>query len=226
MTRCHEDESCSKVLNFLERLDDRIRCAQEETVTVTKPWEDVGGNRSFGYIFSEKSADWTNTFELEISTLTDLYDVFLQGQFWVKNESKVPNIIRERDVVTAESNWSFCSVVVEFELIFCHPCFDVICACTEFFEEVVYFTERGRSLMMIDDSPTHVFIYLPISIQLYTVSFIHASSYPQYHSCIQLFFCIIHLWICLSTHIIHLCIQLSSVLFMCLVILYVIHLYI
>ena len=28
-----------------------------------------------------------------------------------------------------------------FELIFCHPCFDVICACTEFFGEVVYFTE-------------------------------------------------------------------------------------
>ena len=34
MTRCHEDESCSKVLNFLERLDDRIGCAHEETVTV------------------------------------------------------------------------------------------------------------------------------------------------------------------------------------------------
>ena len=34
-----------------------------------------------------------------------------------------------------------CFVVVEFELIFCHPCFDVICACTEFFGEVVYFTE-------------------------------------------------------------------------------------
>ena len=32
--------------------------------------------------------------------------------------------------------------VIEFELIFCHPCFNVICACTEFFGEVVYFTER------------------------------------------------------------------------------------
>ena len=41
---------------------------------------------------------------------------------------------------------SFCFVVVEFELIFCHPCFDVICACTEFFGEVVYFTERGGIL--------------------------------------------------------------------------------
>ena len=37
MTRCHEDESCSKVLNFLERLDDRIGCAHEETVTGIKP---------------------------------------------------------------------------------------------------------------------------------------------------------------------------------------------
>ena len=41
---------------------------------------------------------------------------------------------------------SFCFVVVEFELIFCHPYFNVICACTEFFGEVVYFTERGGFL--------------------------------------------------------------------------------
>ena len=78
--------SCSKVLNFLERLDDRIGCAHEEAVTVIKSWETVGGNKSFGCIFSEKSADWTNKLELEISSLTDLYDVFFQGQFWVKNE--------------------------------------------------------------------------------------------------------------------------------------------
>ena len=81
MTRCHENESCSKVLNFLERLDDRIACTHEETVTVIKPREDVGGNKSLGCIFSEKSADCINMFELEISGLTDLYDVFLHGQF-------------------------------------------------------------------------------------------------------------------------------------------------
>ena len=81
MTRCHEDESCSIILNFLERLDDRIRCAHEETVTVIKPREDVGGNKSLGCIFSEKSVDSTNTFELEISSLTDLHDMFLHGQF-------------------------------------------------------------------------------------------------------------------------------------------------
>ena len=35
---CQENESCSKVLNFLERLDDRIGCTQEETVAVvTEP---------------------------------------------------------------------------------------------------------------------------------------------------------------------------------------------
>ena len=28
---CQENEPCSKVLNFLERLDDRIRCTHEET---------------------------------------------------------------------------------------------------------------------------------------------------------------------------------------------------
>ena len=47
-----------------------------------------------------------------------------------------------------EEKKSFCFVVVEFELIFRHPCFDVICACTEFFGEVVYFTERGGFLEM------------------------------------------------------------------------------
>ena len=45
MTRCDENESCSKVLNFLERLDDRTGCTHEETFTVIKPREDVGGNR-------------------------------------------------------------------------------------------------------------------------------------------------------------------------------------
>ena len=81
MTRCHENESCSKVLNFLERLGDRIGCAHEEILTVIKPREDVGGNKSLGCIFSKKSVDWTNRFELDISGLTDLYDVFL---FWTR----------------------------------------------------------------------------------------------------------------------------------------------
>ena len=37
MTRCHVDESCSKVVNFVERLDDRIGRAHHETITVIKP---------------------------------------------------------------------------------------------------------------------------------------------------------------------------------------------
>ena len=45
-----------------------------------------------------------------------------------------------------EKKKSLCFVVVEFELIFLHPCFNVICACTELFGEVVYFTERGGFL--------------------------------------------------------------------------------
>ena len=31
MEGCEENESCSKVLNYLVRLDDRIRCTHEET---------------------------------------------------------------------------------------------------------------------------------------------------------------------------------------------------
>ena len=45
-----------------------------------------------------------------------------------------------------EEKKNVCFVVVEFELIFCHACFNVICACTEFFDEVVYFNERGGFL--------------------------------------------------------------------------------
>ena len=37
MAGYQETEFCSKVLNFLERLDDRIRCTHEETVAVVKP---------------------------------------------------------------------------------------------------------------------------------------------------------------------------------------------
>ena len=71
VTGCQENKSCSKVLNFLERSDDRIRCTLEETVAVVKPWKDVGSNKSLGCVFSEKPADWTNAFKLEISSLAD-----------------------------------------------------------------------------------------------------------------------------------------------------------
>ena len=37
VTGCQENESCSKVLDFLERSDGRIRCTHEETVAVVKP---------------------------------------------------------------------------------------------------------------------------------------------------------------------------------------------
>ena len=37
VTGCQENKSRSKVLNFLERLDDRIRCTHEEAVAVVKP---------------------------------------------------------------------------------------------------------------------------------------------------------------------------------------------
>ena len=38
---------------------------------------------------------------------------------------------------------SFCFVVVQFELIFGHPYFYVVCACIELFGEVGHFTERS-----------------------------------------------------------------------------------
>ena len=36
VVRCKESEPCSNGLNFLERLDDRIRCTHEKTVAVVK----------------------------------------------------------------------------------------------------------------------------------------------------------------------------------------------
>ena len=41
---------------------------------------------------------------------------------------------------------SFCFVVVQFELIFSHPCFYVICACNEFFGEVGHFSQSSGFL--------------------------------------------------------------------------------
>ena len=36
MIGCQENKSCIRVLNFLERLGDRIRCTHEETLAVVK----------------------------------------------------------------------------------------------------------------------------------------------------------------------------------------------
>ena len=47
VTGCQENKSCSKVLKFLERLDDRIRCTHEETVTAAVV-KDTGSNKSLG----------------------------------------------------------------------------------------------------------------------------------------------------------------------------------
>ena len=38
---CQENASCIKVLIFLERLDDRIRCTHEVAVAVVKLCEDI-----------------------------------------------------------------------------------------------------------------------------------------------------------------------------------------
>ena len=103
VARCQENESCCKVLNFLERLDDRIRCTYDEAVAVVKPWEDIGSSKSLGCIFSEKPVNWNNVFKLKISSYTDFYEMLLRGQVWVKNDSKVSGRIREGDVVRAKS---------------------------------------------------------------------------------------------------------------------------
>ena len=42
VTGFQENKSCSKVLNFPERVNDKFRCTHEETVAVVKPWEDIG----------------------------------------------------------------------------------------------------------------------------------------------------------------------------------------
>ena len=46
MMGCQENKSCSKVLNLLERLDDRIRCTHKETVAVVSLWVHL-----YGYTF-------------------------------------------------------------------------------------------------------------------------------------------------------------------------------
>ena len=53
----HENESRSKVSNFLERLDGRIRYTHKEIVAVVKQREDIGNDKSSGCVFSEKHAD-------------------------------------------------------------------------------------------------------------------------------------------------------------------------
>ena len=76
----------------------------------------------------------------------------------------VPGRIREGDVVRAKNDLvrdrnggrfqgirkgkekTYCLVVVKFERIFGHPCFNVICACIELFGEVGDFTERSGLL--------------------------------------------------------------------------------
>ena len=79
---CQENESYSKVLNFLKRLGARIRCTIEETVAVVEPWEvDKGSSKSLGCVFGKAPADWTNAFKLEISSLTDYYDCFFMDSF-------------------------------------------------------------------------------------------------------------------------------------------------
>ena len=61
------------------------------------------------------------------------------------------NLIRERNGRRFQGRRkgkekSFCFVVVQFELIFRHPRFYVVCACIEFFGEDGHFTERSRFL--------------------------------------------------------------------------------
>ena len=68
---CRENTSCRKVLNFLERLDDRTGCTHEETVAVVEPGEAVGSNKSLGCVFNEKPAEPALcTFPLCSSSLT------------------------------------------------------------------------------------------------------------------------------------------------------------
>ena len=40
-----------------------------------------GCRKSLGCVFSDKLADRTNAFKLEISSLADFYDVLFHGQF-------------------------------------------------------------------------------------------------------------------------------------------------
>ena len=102
----------------------------------------------------------------ERSSLTYFYDMLLHGQFGVKNESKVPGRIREVDVARAKSNRikegnggrfqgrrkgkEKSCFVVQFELIFGHPCLYVVCACTEFDHNIANHNIANRGEVTYD----------------------------------------------------------------------------
>ena len=74
VSRCQENETCS---NFQFWGDNgwQNKMYPDETVAVVKPWEVIGSKKSRGCIFNEKPADWTNAFMLQVSSLSDVYDV-------------------------------------------------------------------------------------------------------------------------------------------------------
>ena len=91
---CQENESCSKVLYFLEMLDDRIRCTHEETVAVVKLWENIGSNKSLGGIFNEKSADW-----MRLSSKQAVWQIFMTCFFMDRLESwMTPRFLAESEM--------------------------------------------------------------------------------------------------------------------------------
>jgi len=84
----------------------------------------------------------------------DSFESRMNPRFLEESEKGIlwePNRIREGNGRRFQGRWkrkekSLCFVVIQFELIFGHSCFYVVCACIEFFGEVGHFTERSRFL--------------------------------------------------------------------------------
>ena len=98
-------QSCSKVLDFLERLDDRIRCMKREVTIAMAASYAKPGNGDSSVVRAPDS--WSKGREFESPQKKEKatpFLVLLHGQVSVKNDSKVPGRIREADVVRAKSN--------------------------------------------------------------------------------------------------------------------------
>ena len=110
---------------------------------------------------------------------------------------------------------SFCFVVVQFELVFRHPCFYVVCACIEFFGEVGRFTFLYQSPSAVYQSPSAVYqspsgvyqspsaVYQSPSGVYQSPSAVYQSTSAVYQSLSAVYqspsgVCISHLAVCIS----------------------------
>ena len=83
-----------------------------------------------------------------------------KGMLWESNRIREENSRRFQGRRKGKEK-SFCFVIVQFELIFHHPCFYVVCACTEFFGDVGQFTDSSGFLELCVICEKHIYTQAP-----------------------------------------------------------------